>query len=326
MSYRMDRREFLKTVGTIGVAAWAATTFPWQQLALAAEAASEPATKPAGPFFFIQMTDPQVGWGPLEEWRTAIRLANRLKPAFIVVTGDLLNREAEVAKTKPEQDATQLKDFNDVVGELDKSIPLHLLAGNHDVCNFPTPETLAWYEKNFGKPWYSFAHGDCFFVAMESDILKHPGDAKDLPERELAWVRQTLQSAAKESYRHKMVFMHHSICLTKPDEKEDYFCLPMPVRKELLELFHATGVEAVFSGHLHKNAYAKDGKLELITSGSCGKTLGKDPVGFRIVKVLPDRIEHQYYGWKDMPEKIDLAAPLPAPGPTTEPTTAAAPA
>jgi serine/threonine-protein phosphatase CPPED1 len=272
----------------------------------AAETTTSPATRPAEPFFFIQMTDPQIGWQPLEEWRTAIKLANRLKPAFVVVTGDLLNRKAEADKLDPEEDAKQLRDFKDVAAQLDKSIPFYTLPGNHDVCNVPTAETLAWYEKNFGKLWYSFTHGDCFFVAMETDILKHPDHTKEYVQRELAWVRQALRSAVKDNYRHKIVFMHHSVFLKEPDEKEDYFSLPLPVRKELLDLFHATGVEAVFSGHLHKNAYAKDGKLELITSGSCGKTLGKDPVGFRIVKVLGDRIEHRYYGYDEMPEKVEM--------------------
>jgi hypothetical protein len=43
------------------------------------------------PFFFIHMADPQLIWGPEKWWHKSIELANRLKPAFVVVGGDLIN-------------------------------------------------------------------------------------------------------------------------------------------------------------------------------------------------------------------------------------------
>ena len=70
-----------------------------------------------------------------------------------------------------------------------------------------------------------------------------------------------------------------------------------------MELFHEHGVTAVFSGHHHRNGYVKDGDLELVVTSSSGKPLGKDPVGFRVVKVLGDRIEHRYYGYDELPEQ-----------------------
>ena len=76
-------------------------------------------------------------------------------------------------------------------------------------------------------------------------------------------------------------------------------------------MFHKYHVEAVFSGHFHHNAHVQDKELELITTSSTGVALEqmgqpKDPLGFRIVKMYPDRIEHKYYGYDDLPDTIAL--------------------
>ena len=74
---------------------------------------------------------------------------------------------------------------------------------------------------------------------------------------------------------------------------------------------------AVFAGHLHRNSEAAAGTLQVIATSAVGKPLGKDPSGFRVVKVYADRIEHAYYALDAVPERIDLA------GPTTRPDSAA---
>ena len=298
MPSRTNRRAFLRAVG-VGAAA----------VAMPAGTRARATTRRAGgePFFFLQIADPQLFWGPLELWKTAIRHANRLKPDFVVVCGDLLHRAADVAKLDAAEDEKMARACLDVAKTLDKRIPLYYLAGNHDVCNEPTPETLRWYEKRFGKLWYRFTHKGSFFVALESDLFKHPAGAREAAARQLKWLEKTLGEASKREHLHKVVFLHHPLCLKAVDEKESYSTLPIPIRRRLLKLFHAHGVEATFSGHHHKNAYVRDGKLELVTTSSSGKPLGKDPAGFRIVKVYPDRIEHRYYGYDDLPDKVVLA-------------------
>ncbi len=69
-------------------------------LGLAVASASQPAA--FHPFFFIQLTDPQFGMftgnGGVEQetanFEFAVATANRLKPAFVVVTGDSSTRPA----------------------------------------------------------------------------------------------------------------------------------------------------------------------------------------------------------------------------------------
>jgi len=298
MDEDLNRRGFLAAVGA-GAAAAALTGD-----ARARDQASDTADEP---FFFIQMADPQLFWGSQKSWATAVTHANRLKPAFVAVCGDLLNRNGNPANVDLAKDERRAKAYLEEAAKLEKGIGLYNVAGNHDVCNTPTPESIEWYRKRFGKLWYSFTHGNCLFLVLESDVMKYPKGAPDTAGRQMKWLRETLAAARGKSYRHKIVFMHHPMCLKAVDEKSAYFNMPLELRKELLEMFAAHGVRAVFSGHYHRNAYVKAGSIELVTSASTGKALGKDPLGFRIVKVHRDRIEHTYHGYDDLPARVDLA-------------------
>jgi len=290
---RINRRQFISAAG-LGVAAIAGGSW----------AGKAPGGRRIGPYFFIQMADPQLYWGSVESWKKAISFANALKPAFVVVTGDLLNCHGALGKRDWRKDEQRAKDYLSAAGGLDKSIRLYNLAGNHDVCNVPTPKTLEWYVKRFGKLWYSFSHGRDFHMAIESDLIKNPQGAPKAAGQQMEWIKKTLRSDKVKKARHRIVFMHHPMCLKKPDEPDQYFNLPLKPRTELLKLFAEAGVRAVFSGHYHGNLYAKSGDIELVTTSSTGKALRKDPLGFRIVKIHPDRIEHRYYGYESLPKKV----------------------
>jgi 3',5'-cyclic AMP phosphodiesterase CpdA len=252
------------------------------------------------------MADPQLFWGDdaLAKWRLAIGHANRLRPAFVVVGGDLLNRNGDAAKVDLARDEERARAYLEAAARLDKAIPLRNVAGNHDVCNRPTPESYAWYEARFGKPWYSFEHGGCLFVVLESDVLKYPDGIPGAAERQLAWLEETLRRARAGEHRHRIVFMHHPVCLKSVDEKDGYFNLRRPLRNRLLALFKETGVGAVFSGHYHGNALVEHEGIQLVTTSAVAKALRGDPPGFRIVKVTPEAIEHAYHGFDNMPERL----------------------
>src|SRR5437868_882524 len=103
----------------------------------------------AGDLFFVQMADPQFGMysnnadfsQETANFEFAIANANRLRPSFVVVCGDLINQAGD-----PRQTAEYLR----VAAKLDRSIPLHNVAGNHDVGNSPTPASLKVYRARFG--------------------------------------------------------------------------------------------------------------------------------------------------------------------------------
>jgi len=71
-------------------------------------------------------------------------------------------------------------------------------------------------------------------------------------------------------------------------------------------LFGDAGVRYVFAGHYHRNALARDQKLEMVTTGPVGKPLGADPSGFRVVIVTRDSVIHRYYPLDSLPDRIRL--------------------
>ena len=292
MSKILSRRGFLKAVGAT--------------LALPGPLAARQVPRLGGGciFFFVQVSDPQLYFGPAKEWERAVSHVNRLGPAFMIVTGDLVHAAGDPAKIDKVERENMAGDYLDIVHRLDKNIALYQLAGNHDVGDTPTRETLDWYKGRFGELWYSFTHKRCLFIILESNILKYPQGAPEVAAAQMSWLEQTLSDSGRGKYLHKIVCLHHPLCLERVDEDDDYLNMSRERRAELLNLFHNHGVSAVFSGHYHRNAYVTDGGIELITTSSAGKALGDDPLGFRIVTVYPDRIEHAYFAYEQMPEEF----------------------
>lgn len=287
---QLNRREFVKVAGASTIA------WTWPSLMATVQAKED---QPG--FCYFVMADPQLFWGSKESWDKAIGCANRLKPDFVIVCGDLVNHAGNEEEAKA---------YLDGVAKLDTGIPIYHVCGNHDY-DVSRPESLGWYQARFGHPWYHFTHKNCLFVVFESTMVKYGSEDQPQYQWQMRWLEQTLAAAKSRNYDHITVYTHYPLALRKADEANEYFNLPGNRRKKLLELFHKHHVEAVFSGHLHHNAYVKDGALELITTSSSGIALEqmgqpKDPLGFRVVKMYPNRIEHKYYGYDDLPETLML--------------------
>ena len=67
-----------------------------------------------------------------QRWEATIAAVNQLRPDFLAVCGDLTHKTG---------DPVQIGAFQRIAHKLDKTIPLHLVAGNHDVANAPTLAT-----------------------------------------------------------------------------------------------------------------------------------------------------------------------------------------
>ncbi|MBN2130941.1 MAG: metallophosphoesterase [Sedimentisphaerales bacterium] len=286
----MKRRDVLKMAG-LGAAAWA-----WPGLRGACAAGNG-----EGGFCYFVMADPQLFWGSKEDWQRAVGCANRLKPDFVIVCGDLINHPG---------DEKEAKAYLEVAATLDETIPLYNVSGNHDYVP-SEPKSLGWYQARFGSPWYAFGHKNSFFVVFDSTMVKSGPEDGPLYQWQMQWLEDTLQAAQDKGYDHITVYTHYPLALRRADEDDEYFNLPRSRRRTLLGMFHKYHVDAVFSGHFHHNTYVKDGELELITTSSSGIALEqmgqpKDPLGFRIVKMYPGRIEHQYHAYDTLPERIVL--------------------
>jgi 3',5'-cyclic AMP phosphodiesterase CpdA len=251
---------------------------------------------------FVQLSDPQFGMFTADKdfaqetanFEFAIASLNRLRPAFVIVTGDLVNKPGDVA---------QIAEYQRIAGKLDPAIPLYNIAGNHDVGNVPTPESLAAYRARFGKDWYTFRSGSLVGIVLNSSLIHSPGGAPDAAAEQERWLKGEIVAAGRSGARHVVIFQHHPWFLASAGEADQYFNIPTIRRAGLLALFQEAGVRLLVSGHYHRNAVATDGSIEAVTTGPVGKPLAGES-GIRIFSVTDAGITHKYYSLGEIPNSL----------------------
>ena len=257
----------------------------------------------AAEFFFVQLADMQFGMFASDRdfaqetvnYEFVVANINRIRPRFVVICGDLINKVG---------DAAQTAEYLRITAKIDPSIPVFAVPGNHDVGNEPTPETLAYYRQHFGPDHYSFVQGSLYGIVLNSGVISAPGNVQEAAAEQEAWLKAELAKARSTGARHIVVFQHHSWFLEKAEEPNQYFNIPMEQRRHYLDLLKGAGVRYIFAGHYHRNAYGRDGDLEMITSGPVGQPLGTDPSGIRIVTVKDTGLEHRYYTLGNIPNRF----------------------
>lgn len=253
---------------------------------------------------FVQIADTQLGFTSAKvnltaetaNFQKAVEHVNRLKPAFVVISGDLINLN---------HDPKQIRAFWEVARQIRPDVPLYLVSGNHDVAP-AAAENIASYRKLFGKDYYSFNYQGSAFIVLNTSLIQCPESDQAIKKAQREWFEQELKSAKANKSNHIFVLTHHPWFRNNPDEADDYFNILLTDRKEYLSLMDRYGVDYALAGHLHAEASAKAGRLSMITTGAISKSLSKDPVGFRVFKVYKDEVDHTFYPLDQVPENIRL--------------------
>ena len=257
----------------------------------------------SAPFFFLQLSDPQFGFidnnksisAETEAMNKAVTAINQLKPPFVVITGDFVNN----SKSKE-----QIAAYKSMIAQIDSSVKVYMIPGNHDIGKV-SRASIDNYKKNYGETHFSFRYGDCTFIGIDSNIIKE--EDKEREEVQFKWLEQELQKT--KDARFKFVFTHCSVFLKRMDEPVNYSNFSLPMREKYVRLFQKYGVNAIFAGHLHNNAYGKVGNMEMITIGPVGKVLGTGYQGMNLVKVYPDRFISEFIALKQFPKEVVMSDP-----------------
>jgi hypothetical protein len=151
-----------------------------------------------------------------------------LKPDLLMNVGDLIEGYTD--------NKDSLKAEWDTITRLlgTTGVSYHLTPGNHDITDSLSE---LYFLTRFGLPFYSFNYGDCHFTVIDNTRWDSAGA---MPDRELWWLQQDLQSA--RNARLGFVFMHRSYWNAARRKG---------TTERLHELFKANGVDYVFSGHDH---------------------------------------------------------------------------
>ena len=254
---------------------------------------------------FLHLSDPQLGMYSKNanfehetvNFEFAIATANRLKPAFLVITGDLINDPGNVAQTA---------EFKRIAAKLDPAIKLYNVAGNHDVQNEPTAESLKTYRERFGPDYYTFQSGAVTGLVLNSNLEKGTKNVPQEAAKMEAWFNTEIVKAKAGGAKQIIVFQHIPFFRKDPNEPEVYENVPVDVRQRYLKVMHENGVKWVFAGHQHQNEEARDGDLQVIATGPVGMPLHGAKSGIRIVAVTPEGVTHKYCDFGEIPELLEV--------------------
>jgi 3',5'-cyclic AMP phosphodiesterase CpdA len=266
------------------------------------------------PWFFAVLADPQMGMYAHDQnfaqetanFEFAVANLNRLHPRFVVICGDLVNRPGDPA---------EIAEYKRVLRELDPSIPVYNVAGNHDVGDVPTPATLDEYRSAFGQDYYTFSASGIFGIVLDSNLIRSPEGDPEAASQQEAWLDKTLASAKSNPKQQIVVFQHIPYFIRDANESVGYFNISQPARRKYLDLLEEAGVKYIFTGHYHRNATGTDGPLMEIVTGAVGEPLGGSLSGFRLVTVEGQRFDSKWFCFGGIPNQVDLQKPLSTPCP-----------
>ncbi len=219
---------------------------------------------------------------------------NRLKPAFVVIGGDLVNKAGDPA---------QIAEFRRILATIDRAIPVHLVEGNHDVGNSPTAESIAAYKKMFGPNYYTFTYRDFVGIVIDSNLITAAADPVAAEaDAQFAWLKDELAKTAVTGARYRFVFQHHPFFLSSPNEPVSGFLNIAPDRRsKYYDLLKSAGVTYILAGHTHRFNAARDGPVRMIAVGAVGRPPNGTPSGMAIVTVSPSGVDYRYYRLDQIP-------------------------
>jgi 3',5'-cyclic AMP phosphodiesterase CpdA len=257
----------------------------------------------AEPFYFAIITDTQLGMHASDRnfeqetanYEFAVATINRLKPEFVIVLGDLVNKEG---------DREQIREFLRISRKIDPFIPLYYVAGNHDVGMVPTPESLAAYRKIFGRDYYSFREGSVYGIVLNSSLMVAPQKAEAEYDAQLSWLKAELEGAKQSGARHIVVFQHHPCFLQDAEEEDSYGNVPLERRQTILKLLHEYNIHTVFAGHVHSHSVGKDGDLDMVAVGPIAVSFGERGSGIMLAAATDGEIQYRYYGFEKLPNVL----------------------
>lgn len=190
--------------------------------------------------------------------RHAFARLERERPAFIMHLGDMINPVPELPTYRDA--AAQFKEITSSV-----TAPVHVVPGNHDIGDKPVgwmpagtidPESIAIYEKAFGRHFYAVRHEGVRFLVLNAPLIN-----SGLPQEEEQrnWLETEL---AENADVRTFVFIHYPLFVSDPDEPGSYDNIEEPGRSWLIRLVQKYKPEALFAAHVHNFWYDVLGETE----------------------------------------------------------------
>ena len=255
-------------------------------------------------FTFVQITD--IHLDAIEEHKVffekAIREINKINPAFVIATGDLVLEAERVT-------ISQAKEWYDIYSSSIKNldVPVFNMVGNHDVVGIHHKKDIStepgynkeMYRTYFGPTYYSFDWSSYHCIVLDPNEFLEGNQFYKIPDYQIEWLRKDL------SYRQGkplLVFFHEPT-------------ITWECRTEVLNLLNQHRTK-MFSGHWHMDALLdSQGISEQVTGALCGEWWRGDcmdgsPCGYRLIQVDEKNI-FSFYKGIGIERQINITSPEP---------------
>jgi len=248
---------------------------------------------------------------PIAFMNMAVQEIRALKPAFVVVTGDLV----AVSDVQDTNTASKVfSTFNDTIQPLILAgIPVHEVVGNHDVVGVNN-KTVRTNETGHGKAlllktfslsstYYSFDQGGYHFVILDANNIDNKwnitGKGLDyaINDTQLSWLAQDLSKTSSPV----IVFIHEAVQNLKNPEN-------------LSRVLKGKDTEIIFSGHWHMNELLNASGVPEQNSGALSAAWWQGPhtdgsqEGYRVVVLNGSRID-SFYRAAGVQKQINIVEP-----------------
>ncbi len=243
------------------------------------------------PFTFIQIADPQLGFcdkGQDWQWtvdnlKATVARVNAMKPAFVIVTGDMIHNH---------KNSQQAQAYRENIRLIDASIPVFHIPGNHDMPKYEA-EAVAKYLDEFGYDRFSFTYNGSAFIGLNSNAMVCDNErAKADARTQLAWLEQQLKRYRK--CNHIFVFTHHPLVLSPDSRVTHKSAYDEPFRTEYAALMKEYGVRAIFAGHTHITGLTEVAGIPMLIAGASSYPLYGASTGINAVEVTPTDFSSEF--------------------------------
>lgn len=177
--------------------------------------------------------------GPNPKLAELLDAVRKIKPAFVVLTGDMIWGDIE---HNPADTAWLVREWTHLDSALATlGVPAYRVPGNHDINDLASRDV---YLRRYGRPPTSVTYNGTQLLLLSSAYIPPDSDTRKMPmirtrSLEPAQVRWLRTELAKPGPAHRFVFMHH-LLWWEPDSSSWW--------REVHPLLSASHVDAVFSG------------------------------------------------------------------------------
>lgn len=249
------------------------------------------------PYVIVQIADAQLGFTAADKSQKegseyvndltyevdyltkAVEMVNRLHPDAVIFTGDQVNRH---------YDSGQWDTFAQVIADIDPSVKVFHIPGNHDVVIAEGNVDSSPFTGRYGRDRFVHIDRGVRIIGINSNLIKYNDPSEGT---QVEWLKESLTKENPGEV--SLVFSHHPFFLKEIDEEDGYFQIQQSKRQDYFDLFTEMEVNALYAGHLHNNSEGSYESLPVITTTSVAFQIGPAQPSIRVITVQDGEVSDE---------------------------------